>query len=46
MRLERPFRQHLPQMWTEIPKGKGKKPINKDRFISKMFLRYVVIFWP
>lgn len=28
-------------MWTEIPKGKNKKPVNKDRFISKMFLRYV-----
>jgi len=27
------------QMWTEIPKGKNKKPVNKDRFISKMFLR-------
>jgi small nuclear ribonucleoprotein D2 len=29
-------------MWTETPKaGKGKKakPVNKDRFISKMFLR-------
>ena len=29
-------------MWTEIPKGsRGKKAkaINKDRFISKMFLR-------
>ncbi|KAF8922386.1 Sm-like ribonucleoprotein, partial [Mucidula mucida] len=26
-------------MWTEIPKGKNKKPVNKDRFISKMFLR-------
>merc|ERR1712029_610262 len=30
-------------MWTEMPKtGKGKKkakPVNKDRFISKMFLR-------
>jgi len=29
-------------MWTEYPKaGKGKKskPVNKDRFISKMFLR-------
>ncbi|TXG72026.1 hypothetical protein EZV62_000605 [Acer yangbiense] len=29
-------------MWTEVPKtGKGKKkslPVNKDRFISKMFL--------
>ncbi|KAF7436982.1 mRNA splicing protein [Pleurotus ostreatus] len=27
------------QMWTELPKGKNKKPVNKDRFISKMFLR-------
>ena len=31
------------EMWTENPKtGKGKKkskPVNKDRFISKMFLR-------
>jgi small nuclear ribonucleoprotein D2 len=30
-------------MWTETPRtGKGKKkakPVNKDRFISKMFLR-------
>ena len=21
---------------TEAPKGKGKKPVNKDRFVSKM----------
>lgn len=31
------------EMWTENPRlGKGKaksKPVNKDRFISKMFLR-------
>merc|ERR1712190_651950 len=31
------------EMWTKLPKtGKGKKkskPVNKDRFISKMFLR-------
>lgn len=30
-------------MWTEVPKTAGKtkraKPINKDRFISKLFLR-------
>lgn len=29
-------------MWTEVPKGsKGKKahPVNKERYISKMFLR-------
>ena len=31
------------EMWTEMPRtGKGKKkakPVNKDRYISKMFLR-------
>ena len=31
------------EMWTELPRtGKGKKkakPVNKDRYISKMFLR-------
>ncbi len=31
------------EMWTEIPKAsKGQKkgkPVNKDRFIAKMFLR-------
>ena len=35
--------ENVKEMWTEVPKtGKGKKkaqPINKDRFISKMFLR-------
>jgi len=35
--------ENVQEMWTEQPKtGKGKKkakPINKDRFISKMFLR-------
>ncbi|KAK0408598.1 hypothetical protein QR680_004047 [Steinernema hermaphroditum] len=34
---------HVKEMWTEFPKsGKGKKkakPVAKDRFISKMFLR-------
>ena len=30
------------QMWTEMPKGKNKKAVNKDRFISKMFLRCVL----
>lgn len=28
-------------MWTEQPSAKSKKPVNKDRFISKMFLRCV-----
>merc|ERR1711890_46184 len=36
------------EMWTELPKtGKGKKkakPVNKDRFISKMFLRGDSVF--
>ncbi len=35
--------ENVKEMWTEAPKaGKGKKkakPISKDRFISKMFLR-------
>ncbi|ETN58252.1 hypothetical protein AND_010161 [Anopheles darlingi] len=35
--------ENVKEMWTEIPRtGKGKKkakPVNKDRFISKMFLR-------
>merc|ERR1719198_1640506 len=35
--------ENVKEMWTEIPKtGKGKKkskPVNKERFISKMFLR-------
>jgi small nuclear ribonucleoprotein D2 len=34
---------NVKEMWTEIPRsttsGKKGKPINKDRFISKMFLR-------
>ncbi|KAG8856336.1 mRNA splicing protein [Tulasnella sp. 330] len=31
--------ENVKEMWTETPKGKNKKAINKDRFISKMFLR-------
>ncbi|KAJ1726677.1 Small nuclear ribonucleoprotein Sm D2 [Coemansia biformis] len=35
--------ENVKEMWTEVPKsGKGMKraaPINKDRFVSKMFLR-------
>ena len=32
--------ENVKEMWTEVPKsGKGKsKPVNKDRYISKMFL--------
>jgi small nuclear ribonucleoprotein D2 len=35
--------ENVKEMWTETPKSqkglKQAKPINKDRFISKMFLR-------
>ncbi|OWK16078.1 hypothetical protein Celaphus_00004623 [Cervus elaphus hippelaphus] len=35
--------ENVKEMWTEVPKScKGKKkskPVNKDRYISKMFLR-------
>ncbi|KAL6613361.1 Sm-like ribonucleo protein [Neocallimastix californiae] len=35
--------ENVKEMWTETPKtGKGQKkakPVNKDRFIPKMFLR-------
>uniref|UniRef100_A0AAY4AB73 Small nuclear ribonucleoprotein Sm D2 n=1 Tax=Denticeps clupeoides TaxID=299321 RepID=A0AAY4AB73_9TELE len=37
--------ENVKEMWTEVPKsGKGKKkskPVNKDRYISKMFLRSI-----
>ncbi|POW09098.1 hypothetical protein PSTT_07029 [Puccinia striiformis] len=26
---------NVKEMWTELPKGKNKKPVNKDRFISR-----------
>jgi len=34
--------ENVKEMWTETPKkGKGKKakPVNKDRYVAKMFLR-------
>ncbi|KAI1805414.1 small nuclear ribonucleoprotein Sm D2 [Daldinia bambusicola] len=34
--------ENVKEMWTEVPKlsnGKKGRPLNKDRFISKMFLR-------
>ena len=34
------FLEGVKEMWTELPKGQKKaKPVNKDRFIAKMFLR-------
>ncbi|KDD75557.1 hypothetical protein H632_c619p2 [Helicosporidium sp. ATCC 50920] len=35
--------ENVREFWTEVPKrgkgAKGSKPVNKDRLISKMFLR-------
>ncbi|KAL1409690.1 mRNA splicing protein [Vanrija albida] len=31
--------ENVKEMWVETPKGKNAKPVSKDRFISKMFLR-------
>ncbi|OGM40559.1 small nuclear ribonucleoprotein Sm D2 [Aspergillus bombycis] len=31
--------ENVKEMWTEKPKGGKGKGVNKDRFISKMFLR-------
>ncbi|EGP84073.1 unnamed protein product [Zymoseptoria tritici ST99CH_1A5] len=34
--------ENVKEMWTEVPRltdGKKGRPVNKDRFISKMFLR-------
>ena len=34
--------ENVREMWTEVPRGgKGKKatPVNKERFVGKMFLR-------
>ena len=34
--------ENVKEMWTETPKnasGQKGRPVNKDRFISKMFLR-------
>ena len=35
--------ENVKELWTETPKvGKGKKkarPVNKDRYVAKMFLR-------
>ncbi|EEH40482.1 small nuclear ribonucleoprotein Sm D2 [Paracoccidioides lutzii Pb01] len=31
--------ENVKEMWTEKPKGGKGKGVNKDRFVSKMFLR-------
>ncbi|RPA79794.1 Sm-like ribonucleo protein [Ascobolus immersus RN42] len=34
--------ENVKEMWTEVPRksdGKKGKPVNRDKFISKMFLR-------
>ncbi|XP_064219779.1 small nuclear ribonucleoprotein Sm D2-like [Aotus nancymaae] len=43
--------ENVKEMWTEVPKsskGKKSKPVNKDRYISKMFLcgdSVIVVLW-
>lgn len=43
--------ENVKEMWTETPKlagGKKGRPINKDRFISKMYVllpNETVFFW-
>jgi small nuclear ribonucleoprotein D2 len=33
--------ENVKELWSEVPAGGGKKakPVNRDRMISKMFLR-------
>ena len=33
--------ENVKEIWTENPRGKGKKAkqVNKERYVSKMFLR-------
>jgi ABC-type histidine transport system ATPase subunit len=31
--------ENVKEMWTEKPKGSKGKGVNKDRFISKMYVR-------
>lgn len=38
--------ENVKEMWTETPRlanGKKGKPVNKDRFISKMFVQFLFI---
>nr|CAC28820.1 probable small nuclear ribonucleoprotein chain D2 [Neurospora crassa] len=38
--------ENVKEMWTETPRlanGKKGKPVNKDRFISKMFVHFLFI---
>lgn len=35
--------ENVKEMWTETPRvagGKKGRPVNKDRFISKMYVRW------
>ena len=36
--------ENVKEMWTEKPKGGKGKGVNKDRFVSKMYVPYVS--WP
>ncbi|XP_053448025.1 small nuclear ribonucleoprotein Sm D2-like [Nycticebus coucang] len=40
--------ENVKEMWTEVPKSKKSKPVNKDCYISKMFLSedlVIVVLW-
>ena len=34
--------ENVKEMWTEKPKGGKGKGVNKDRFISKMYVRLIL----
>ena len=39
--------ENVKEMWTETPRisgGKKGRPVNKDRFISKMYATNLVVF--
>lgn len=39
--------ENVKEMWTETPKlsnGKKGRPVNKDRFISKMYALFIIYY--
>lgn len=37
--------ENVKEMWTEKPKGGKGRGVNKDRFISKMYVFFVVLLY-
>lgn len=35
--------ENVKEMWTEKPKGNKGKGVNKDRFVSKMYVEFFVL---